>query len=170
MIKEYFSEKVIKSNIDQNKIISDELEVYLIDLLSNKFYKKSDLNYLFDLYNKALSSKNPVEKKNNFKFLGDYSLFMSGYFFKSILKSGQDIKYYIRMGSGAYSMLEGDIYKGLSDKYISCISVLNQVYFLENQIFHEDFSDIYSLWKVTESIYLKNEMLKLGYIPVFMEV
>ena len=144
---EYFREKV-NTAVEELHVDVDEIVVfYLVNLLS-EFHKiekitldiepKADEEALSILLEKALFS-NQNEQIKRFKHLGDFSLFISGFFPDSIYKRLVDHKFYMSVGSIAYNQL-ADImrtkaqsktfwvlYKELAKNFSAFVDVLSEV-------------------------------------------
>ncbi len=144
---EYFREKV-NSAVEELHVDVDEIVVfYLVNLLS-EFHKiekvtfdaepKADEEALTILLEKALFS-NQNEQIKRFKHLGDFSLFISGFFPDSIYKRLVNHKFYMSVGSIAYNQLANimrtkahsktfwDLYQELSKNFSAFVDVLSEV-------------------------------------------
>ena len=144
-IEPYFY-NLIQNALKTNHIsIKEYSEVYLISVLCD-FIKQEQINNistddstlpsLFSFYQRAHKSA-PNQQFNNYRNLGDLSLFVSGFFQRYInrRKSLNNIEYYIDMGAGAYykaSKLSNNrdfnsIFYELSMRFEDIVKVLSNV-------------------------------------------
>src|SRR3990167_3818283 len=111
-IKISIIKKINKTNLNLSEFSKDYLQNLIIDFLKSENIpeiNKSELSFpiLADLYEKAFYSP-PFNQFNEFRNLGDVSLFVSGVFPEYITRRKSLVKkeYYIGMGSSAYLFLE----------------------------------------------------------------
>ena len=100
---EFFRSKVIKAAEQQEIVLSKEVEFYLVNLLCHfidpdRYFKLDDDIDLFDtplafILKKALEAP-PEKQLVIYKFLGDVSLYMSGYFQDYFNNKTFDINYF----------------------------------------------------------------------------
>lgn len=164
----FFLEELIKINEKRGKELTQESVWYLSNVLLSGLNKEfvfrdNQKQYLVDLYDKSRNAVSRQEKFINYKYLGDYSLFISGYFTESI-SDLVGVDYYIDMGSQAYiqaSLLNDGPYIELSKRYPYCVSLINE--FSAGRISRStDIFKLYSFWMSTKSKYAKEKLFTLG--------
>lgn len=109
--KEFFREKITSALDSQKMQVTEDIEYYLVNLLCNYITTpqltlgEKDFNSLDTplaiLLKKALEAA-PSEKIKIYKFMGDTSLYVSGYFQDYFNRKTFDIDYYMNLGSIAY--------------------------------------------------------------------
>ena len=141
----YFHELVTEA-FRRQKIEADEhIAFYLVNLLSH--FTKIENVYggedggetpLAILFCKA-QSENSENRARLLKYLGDFSLFISGFFQDSLSRKLVDVDYYISMGEGAYQQLSSlgafrkqqelfsMIFSELSSRFVQWVDVITEV-------------------------------------------
>lgn len=167
----FFIEELSNINRQRGKKLSEECVIYMAHLLvkgadRDFIFEDNQKKYLVDLYQKSIEADSYREKFRNYKHLGDYSLFISGYFTESIDEL-VGIEYYINMGSRAYAQaaisLYRDPYLELADNYPVCVSIINELS-LRRVAKPYDILRLYNFWLATQSQFTKEKLLKLGLI------
>ena len=106
----YFSESLQKA-LEINKLnLSESAQIYLIYMLDDFIsaertfagIERKEQIYFTDLLNRALDSSDQ-EALRIFRYMGDISLYLLGFFKKISLNKKMPSSYYISMGSLAYS-------------------------------------------------------------------
>lgn len=155
-------------------------EFYLVNLLaefgeSDELYEDADRPLALTLA-KAMEA-GPNERFRLLKKLGDFALYMSGYFSDSLQNKAVDVDYYIAMGSNAYgsasnilrSQPRGDIFgpvfNDLSGNFPAYVDVLAEV--SEKNTPPEATSDadvmrLYELWVKTKSKRCETILRRMG--------
>jgi len=187
----HFKELVEKVKKKQRLNIGDFTEFYIVDLLSrfllskNLFESKKDDGYdetlAIQLY-KALEEKSLEEKITILKKMGDFALYISGFFSEYLSKKLVDIDYYMMMGEGAYGAA-GDlsqrnsrknavteIFQELSKKFKKIVDLLSEVSELSSMATDADLLRIYEKWIKTKSPRLKKQLMEKGIVPVFKKI
>ena len=120
--------------------LSFTVKNYLVDLLclylsSDQLFEKKEGQMkshectLVDLYKKSQNSK-PVEKLYIFKRMGDFSLYLSGFFRSSIKRKIVHISYYEQMGQSAYGFVgeaygsKPNVFRELSQEFKNLSQIL----------------------------------------------
>lgn len=168
-LSRYFFEELDKINQHKSTKISQEAICYISNLLLNGtkrdfIFNNNQKKYLVDLYQKSIESNSKRERFQNYKHLGDYSLFISGFFTESI-DQVVGINYYIQMGSQAYEQasicLHKDPYQELSGRYSDCVTLMNELS-LQRISTSRDVLRLYEAWTSTKNEYTKKKLLKIG--------
>lgn len=165
----FLSELEIISQTEQVKLSSLTIN-YLSELMEagtqkNFLFQGGQKKYLVDLYKQAIESTGKIQRAQNFKHLGDYSLLVAGFFTESI-DEFIGIEYYISMGQAAY--LEAALTLGiqpfleLSTEYLTCMSMLHEIAINEKNI---DPMQLYNFWTITKSSFTRKRLVKIGIVP-----
>ena len=177
-LRDYFRREVEKAlgslKLDCNEFTS----FYLVNLLAEfsateELYEDAD-RPLALMYGKAMES-GPSERFRILKKLGDFALFISGYWSDSLQGKAVDVDYYIAMGSTAYGSVArtmraqprgdvfGPVFNDLSDKFPSYVDVLQEVsdQAPENAS-DRDIMRLYELWMKTRSKRCEAILRKMG--------
>lgn len=174
---EFFQDLVERAVSSQNVCTSDAAQRYLVELLS-QFLHTTQLQdgispLAIRMHQASLFS--PEEKLHTFKQLGDYSLYISGFFSESLKRKVIDVDYYINIGSVAYLNAAGlhpqntfqKLFNELSKKFTKFVEVLSQVSH-QTQVSSEynDILRLYEKWLKTKNQYLLKLLSEHGLIPI----
>ena len=158
----YFKELVESSLSRQHVRAGDLTEVYLVNLLCQYVRVDASPNQVDDeqplglRWMRALESGG-FEQRVRLRGVGDWSLFMSGFFSDSFARRSVDIDYYRGLGERAYASLSqsedeafAEVFGELSRKFVGFMDVL------------ADISDRTSLASATEVMRLYEKWLRTG--------
>src|SRR6476660_9079292 len=91
-----------------------------------------------------------MEQRARLRNLGDFSLFMSGFFSDSFRRRSVDVDYYVSMGEFAYGSLSrrdeeafGDVFAELAGKFVAFTDVLSEVSERTGLASHSDILRLY---------------------------
>ena len=132
--------------LEQAKLQDKDILLYLADLMvdflfAENVYRLKDkegerITYLVDMFTRATDVEMP-DKKDYYKHIGDYSLFMLGMFPESLERHRRALSpsYYSESGRMGYHVageLENRwwqtvVYRKLADKFEQCVFSLNRV-------------------------------------------
>ena len=177
-LRDYFRKEVHKAMSSLRVDCNDFTEFYLVNLLAEfgateELYEDAD-RPLALLYGKAMEA-GPAERFRLLKKLGDFALYMSGYFSDSLSGKAVDVDYYIAMGSNAYGSASkllraqprgdvfGPVFNDLSGNFPSYVDVLAEV--SDNapaNASDKDVMRLYELWVRTKSRRCEMILRKLG--------
>ena len=159
---EYFKELVESSLSRQHVRAGDLTEVYLVNLLCQYVRVDASPNHVDDeqplglRWMRALESGG-YEQRVRLRGVGDWSLFMSGFFSDRFARRSVDIDYYRGLGERAYASLSqsedeafAEVFDELSRKFVGFMDVL------------ADISDRTSLASATEVMRLYEKWLRTG--------
>lgn len=180
---EYFA-GMVDGAVDELKVeASDHAKFYLVRLLNHFLYSEnlfeknnegriSEKQPLALLLGEAIESQDPAVKGRKLQELGDFSLYVAGFFSESLTRKLVDIDYYIGMGSRAYIELSHlairqsnpDLYEELGIKFSAFVDVLGQVSDETKAQTSNPGSilRIYDLWQRTGSKRLEKKLIELG--------
>jgi hypothetical protein len=159
---EYFKELVESSMARQHVQAGDLTEYYLVNLLCQ--YVRPDALYDHAGQSQPLALRlvraiesGGSEQRARLRSVGDFSLFMSGFFSDSFARRPVDVDYYKSMGEYAYGSLSrsedeafADVFGELSRKFVGFMDVL------------ADISERTSLASTTEVLRLYEKWLRTG--------
>jgi hypothetical protein len=174
---EYFRELVGEAISTRQLRATDLTEFYLVNLLCQYVrpdrradHQEHDQPLAFRL-GRALESGG-VEQRARLRSLGDFSLFMSGFFSDSFRRRSIDIDYYVSMGEYAYGSLSRsddetfvDVFAELSDKFVAFTDVLSEVSERTGLTSHSDVLRLYEKWLRTRSPRDGQRLVDRGIIP-----
>jgi hypothetical protein len=159
---EYFKELVESSLSRQHVRAGDLTEVYLVNLLCQYVRVDASPNQVDDeqplglRWMRALESGG-YEQRVRLRGVGDWSLFMSGFFSDRFTRRSIDIDYYRGLGERAYASLSqsedeafAEVFGELSRKFVGFMDVL------------ADISDRTGLASATEVMRLYEKWLRTG--------
>ncbi len=137
---EYFRELVESAMSRQNLRANELTSYYLVDLLCRFMRPDQRIPFSDDSgeplalrLGKALDSGG-LEQRARLRNLGDFSLFMTGFFSDSFNRRAVDVDYYVSMGEYAYGSLSrreadafGEVFSELARKFVPFTDVLSAV-------------------------------------------
>ena len=123
----------------------------------------------------ALEQVKAEQRAARLRQLGDYSLYVAGFFSDSLSRKLVDVDYYIGMGEAAYENVarleekrnRGELFLELARKFPKFVEILSQI--SEETGFnagsHKDLLRIYELWQKTGAKKFANQLVKAGISP-----
>jgi hypothetical protein len=179
-LRVFFRTEVHKALSSLRVDCNDFTEFYLVNLLAEfgeteELFEDAD-RPLALLYGKAMEA-GPTERFRLLKKLGDFALYMSGYFSDSLSGKAVDVDYYISMGSTAYGSASkllraqprgdvfGPVFNDLSGNFPAYVDVLAEVSD-KNSVpaatTDKDVMRLYELWVRTRSKRCEMILRKMG--------
>lgn len=176
--------ELIREAMAHQKIRAPEaVEFYLVNLL-NDFMKTEDLYgtppegfreeplaFIYGRIFQADSTKRiPLLRR-----LGDFSLFIVGFFPISLTRSLVDASYYIQMGEAAYGNLSQmtahkkafyEIFSELARRFVAYVDILSEVSEKSSFKKNSDLLRLYELWLKTGSERAAQLLSQEGILPV----
>lgn len=171
---EYFKELVESSLSRQHLQAGDLTAYYLVNLLCQ--YVRLDPSHadqgepLAVRLARALETAG-MEKRTRLRSLGDFSLFMSGFFSDSFKRRHVDVDYYVSMGEYAYGSLSRaedafrEVFAELSRKFVGFSDVLADVSERTGLTSNNDLLRLYEKWLRTGSDRDGQRLIERGIIP-----
>jgi hypothetical protein len=177
----FFSKLIDKAVYNQALNISEEIKFYLLSLLSKNatspnlikqgntgLYNNRPLSLI---YLEALNEQLVIKKKM-LKFVGDYTLYISGYFGDSFNGKIVDPKYYVVLGSNAFGNLaklsqnssNAELYIDIFQTFSDLVDILTEVSFDTMTSSSEDLMKLYDRWTRTKSKVLERKLIEKGII------
>jgi hypothetical protein len=176
---EYFKEQVSSALARQHLQAADLTEYYLVNLLCQfiRLDGRADSDHAEPLalrLARALQSVG-LEQRARLRSLGDFSLFMSGFFSESFTRRPVDVDYYVSMGEYAYGSLSrsdrrdsdafSDVFAELARKFVGFTDVLADISERTGLASHTDVLRMYEKWLRTGSDRDGQRLIERGIVP-----
>jgi hypothetical protein len=171
---EYFKELVESALTRQHLRAGDLTEYYLVNLLCQYVRPdRADTEHGEPLalrLVRALQSGG-VEQRTRLRGLGDFSLFMAGFFADSLRRRHADIDYYVSMGEYAYGSLSQaddafqDVFAELASKFVGFSDVLADISERTGFTSSHDLLRLYEKWLRTGSDRDGQRLIERGILP-----
>jgi hypothetical protein len=186
---EYFQGAVSGAVASLKADVSEHAQVYLVQLLNHyinmdNFYPTDAEGNRADTLTQqlavALEQETAEQKAKRLRQLGDFSLYVSGFFTDSLSRKLVDVDYYMGMGGAAYENVarleerrpRAKVFMELAQKFPRLVDILAQI--SEETGFnpgdHKDLLRTYDLWVKTGSDRLAKQLAKAGIVPAAVKV
>lgn len=181
--EEFFFE-LIRGALSRQKVqIGPETEFYLVHLMNRFIFTESLFSRdgegqvkeepLALMVKDALDQTAPEAQRSIFQHVGDFSLYVAGYFQESFNRRAVDVGYYIGMGGAAYSAVatrepvasRQKVYEELAQKFRQCVDVLSDVSERTTPKREADLLRTYEMWIRTGSEKAARALHEAGIIP-----
>jgi hypothetical protein len=113
-----------------------------------------------------------MERRARLRNLGDFSLFMSGFYSDSLRRGAVDVDYYVSMGGYAYCFLArrdedafGEVYAELGRKFVPFMDVLTDISERTGSTSCRDVLRLYERWLRTGSSRSGQQLAQQGIAP-----
>ena len=174
---EYFKELVESALARQHLQAGDLTEYYLVNLLC-QYIRLDARNGVSDhaeplalRLGRALESGG-LEQRSRLRSLGDFSLFMSGFFADSFRGRSIDVDYYKSMGEYAYGSLSrsdddafAEVFAELAGKFVGYMDVLSDISERTALTSSADVLRLYEKWLRTGSARDVRRLIERGVLP-----
>jgi hypothetical protein len=175
---EYFRE-LVESALSRQQLHATELtSYYLVDLLC-RFMRAGERIPFSDDQDQPLALRlgraldcAGMEQRARLRNLGDFSLFMSGFFSDSFHRRVVDVDYYVSMGEYAYGSLGrrdtdafGEVFSELARKFVPFMDVLSDVSEQSGIRSSVDVLRLYEKWLRTGSARDGKRLVDRGILP-----
>lgn len=175
---EYFKE-LVELAVSRQQVRANELTTYyLVDLLCRFMRPDQRIPFSDDpgeplalRLGRALDSGG-LEQRARLRNLGDFSLFMSGFFSDSFSRRAVDLDYYVSMGEYAYGSLSrreadafGEVFSELARKFVPYMDVLADVSEHSGVRSSTDVLRLYEKWLRTGSPRAGRRLIDRGILP-----
>lgn len=174
---EYFKELVESALVRQHLQTGDLTEYYLVNLLCQyiRLDSRGDAaehtEPLAFRLARALESGG-IEQRARLRNLGDFSLFMSGFFAESFRRRSIDVDYYKSMGEYAYGSLSrsdddgfAEVFAELARRFVGYMDVLADISERTALSNTADVMRLYEKWLRTGSARDGRRLIERGVIP-----
>lgn len=176
----FFYDRVHSARRNQRVPLSDETEFYLVNLLvgflrSAKLFRPEGTQV--DRVPLAIrlgqaQHLSREERYRQLKHVGDYTLYMTGFFAESLRRGLVDLDYYIALGGSAYGSISRgtgrrgdvseDLFGELSEKFARCAGVLAEVSDGARGSTSRDVLALYEAWLSHQSESARRRLEELG--------
>jgi len=174
---EYFKELVEEALTEQHLQAGDLTEYYLVNLLCQYVRPDSRADHLEQAEPLAFRLGRALEtggseQRARLRSLGDFSLFMSGFFSDSFRRSLVDVDYYKSMGEYAYGSLSrsdddafAEVFAELARKFVGYMDVLSDISERTALTSSADVLRLYEKWLRTGSARDGRRLIERGVLP-----
>ena len=185
--QEFFKDQISSAALNQKINLGDEIEFYLVNLLADFISnpkiaannKEMDaLKTPLAMILKEALELPPVEALRVFKYLGDSSLYVAGFFQDFFNRKSFDITYYMSIGASAYDRVSTlyrdhhreeklyEIYADLADQFCDLVNIVAEVAEGSTPVNSKNILSIYERWTHTNSSRLLRVLEKEGIVPI----
>jgi hypothetical protein len=173
---EYFRDQVNAALARQHLRAGELTTYYLVNLLC-RFVRPDGLAAQEDRVPLALRlgralESGGVEQRERLRQLGDFSLFVSGFFSDSLQRRAVDVDYYVSMGEYAYGSLSrrdadtlAAVFRELAGKFVGFMDVLADVSEQTAVSSSGDVLRLYEKWLRTGSPRAGQQLIDRGIVP-----
>ena len=181
-VSEFFRERIEKALRNQGVETDHVVKIYLSNLLAE--FMHADVLFgnmdedlegkpLALIYAKALTSMAGVQIRL-LKYLGDFTMFFSGFFSDSLQRKIIDVDYLITLGAIAYGKLHhryhrqqedrvlSDLFSDLSGRFTIYVDILSEISEESQLQDHRDILRLYEKWLKTRSERTAAQLRKQG--------
>ena len=174
---EYFKELVDSALARQHVEAGDLTAYYLVNLLCQYVRPDTRSGSALDEEPLAIQLTRALqtggrEQRMRLRSLGDFSLFMSGYFSDSFRRRTVDVDYYVSMGEYAYGSLSrrdedtfAEVFGELARKFVGYMDVLADVSERTGVTSSADLLRLYEKWLRTGSSRDGRKLVDSGIVP-----
>jgi hypothetical protein len=172
---EYFKELVESSLARQHVEAGDLTEYYLVNLLCQyvRLDPVADAEHGEPLAVRLARAMQTggLEQRARLRSLGDFSLFMAGFFSDSFSRRSIDVDYYVSMGEYAYGSLSRaedafrEVFAELSRKFVGFSDVLADISERTALTSNNDVLRLYEKWLRTGSERDGQRLIERGIVP-----
>jgi hypothetical protein len=173
----YFKELLDSALVRQRVTAGDLTAYYLVNLLCQ--FVRADACEGFGREAEPLAFRLTraldhagAEQRAQLRSLGDFSLFVSGFFADSFARRTVDVDYYVSMGEYAYGSLSrrdrdsfGEVFGELSRKFVGFMDVLSDISEQTGTTSQADALRLYEKWLRTGSARDGQKLLEHGILP-----
>ena len=174
---EYFKDLIDSALVRQHLRASELTAYYLVNLLCG--FVRSDRSVPFADNGEPLALRlgralesGGLEQRARLRSLGDFSLFMSGFFSDSFRRRLVDVDYYVSMGAYAYGSLSrrdeeafGEVFAELAGKFVGFMDVLADVSERTGFASNADVLRLYEKWLRSGSARDGQRLVDRGIVP-----
>jgi hypothetical protein len=173
-VNEFFHEALARALRNQRLSADQEVEAYLVQLLSTYSATTPDDEPL-GIKLAAAQVASPEERLRALRDVGDTSLYMSGFFADSLSRRMVDVDYYISLGGSAYGQLArtyerrhtaaGEVFDELGHRFGDYVEVLAEVSQTTSMSSPSGVVQLYERWLKTGSEWAERQLRRNGLVP-----
>jgi hypothetical protein len=171
---EYFKE-LVEGALAHQRIAAGELtSFYVVNLLTGFLQQpaEDDQTPLAFRLAEALDAAG-MRQRASLKQIGDFSLFVSGFFADSLSRKLVDVDYYVSIGGTAYTALSryetdtfSPVFAELADNFVRFVDVLSEVSERASLSSNADLLRLYERWLKTGSRRSGQLLAERGVVPI----
>lgn len=178
---DFFNGRLAEVSAQQRAGLSKDAHIYLANMLveladPQRIQGGEEPPTLADMHLRAANSP-PELALRRYKELGDYALYMGGYFGDSLERKIVGVEYYADMGGSAFHRVAGlsavtghlaqlrELFRELACTFRACLGVLAQVSDQGREKRSEDLGRLYERWLTTGDPHTHARLLALGVVP-----
>ena len=171
---EYFKELVDAALEKQRVPAGDLTTYYLVNLLCQfvRLEGTPDADQPLAIRLTHALQAGGVEGRSRLRRIGDFSLFVSGFFADSLNRRTVDVDYYVSMGEYAYGSLGrseeetfSDVFAELANRFVGFADVLAEVSDRSTLRSSTDVLRLYEKWLRTGSSRDRDKLIERGIVP-----
>ena len=171
---EYFKELVDEALARQRIQAGDLTTYYLVNLLCQfvRLERIPDTDQPLAIRLARALQTGGVEQRTRLRSLGDFSLFVTGFFADSLNRRTVDVDYYVSMGEYAYGSLGrsdadtfAQVFSELATRFVGFADVLAEVSERSTLRSSTDVLRLYEKWLRTGSSRDRDKLIERGIVP-----
>jgi hypothetical protein len=173
-VTEFFHEALASALRNQRVAADQEVEAYLVQLLSTYSTTTPD-DAPLGVKLASAQTASPEDRMRALRDVGDTSLYMSGFFAESLSRRLVDVDYYISLGGSAYGQLArayerrqpsaGEVFDQLGHHFGAYVEVLAEVSQTTSMSSPSGVVQLYERWLKTGSEWAERQLRKSGVVP-----
>ncbi len=170
---EIFLTKTIEQSITRHQLeISEPARAYVTGMLMRfagdfGLYQDNQENWLEPItfqYQRLTEATSKLQRTQLQQDLGDHCLFLVGYFYDFVQRSGQGmVQYHLQMGSNAYQQIGKKPFVEVGQKFNELYLVIGDLHL--PQLDEKRILKIYGHWEKTSDKYYASLLLGKGIVP-----
>lgn len=170
---EYFKELVDAALVHQRVQAGDLTTYYLVNLLCGfvRLEGRPDADQPLAIRLAHALQAGGIAGRSQLRSLGDFSLFVTGFFSDSLNRRTADVDYYVSMGEYAYGSLGRDedrfaeVFSELATRFVGFADVLAEVSERSTLRSSSDVLRLYEKWLRTGSSRDRDKLIERGIVP-----
>ena len=181
---DYFEDCVSTVREEQGVGLSGNVVRYLASLLcdlgkTEHLFRAQQPPTLAEMHFRGLSLQSEHEALGHYKHLGDFALYIGGYFSESLQRKTVGIAYYADMGGAAYyraaNLSAGpaeihttlhSLFTEMATHFRECLGVLSEVADRNRGDSMDNLANLFERWLTTRDPYTGERLAKLGALPI----
>jgi hypothetical protein len=182
ILYDFFSERVEDADHSQGTELSTDAIRYLTVLLvqlgkTEALFRTTQPETLVEMHMQAAQLPRNAAL-GIYKHMGDFALYIGGYFSESLQRKVVDVTYYADMGGAAYHQVAGlsgtlpmpnnplhSLFTELGDRFRECLSILMDVSTKSRTGSNVDVVMLYERWLTTRDPLTQQRLVELGVLP-----
>ncbi len=180
---DFFENRVQSVRDDQGAALSQEVVRYLAWLLTTlgkteALFRNHQPETLAEMHMRGLTLQSEPEALGHYKHIGDFALYIGGYFSDSLHRKTVGLSYYAEMGGAAYHRAAGisqeaagglsslhTLFSEMASRFPVCLGVLTEVAERDRTEHLTDLAGLFERWLTTRDPHTGRRLAKLGVLP-----